>query len=848
MAEGRLRESTFKRCDLHVHSSSCYSRNYSKPDFFNALLASDLDVVAITDHNSIDVPLLDELSNELEKADKTLFAGVELNIALTNNEIQRHGLTTATDYFHALVICDLKDARELSDSIDSLFANDSDLAEAQKQLADVAITRKQYSGRTKGKSIFLEELQRSIGHIRHYFIPHENKGSRNLSDYLPSRDKQGNFDAANDGYKDRLFYYSHAMAVEGGEKSRKHISLNIEKALGTTVSALLFSDAQKLQEIGSRFTWIDFDSDLDSLLLAISDPESRLRTSDTCSELPQTNSRDFLESIKFDVLDKTAPNKKRTVELHFAPGYNGIVGSRGSGKSLLAHMLDGHDLTDYEEFIDKASIRYKRVGGIQTPNPPSSIYLAQGALENIFENKSYSDIKLLGKQIEPDKKESERISSEAAVRTNKLLAMQQDLILAFVKKYPTGTISIGHLDTPEPSGVMLPSAPIVSKDSKEQLKGARSVLAQFEESLKSPEELISRIELKPVFPEDTKLLDALAHEVSALHDDLLALKTRAALLTSIFEECNDDWFVERKQLVTEFASLLNQLNAKDNSTQKNDYIAQQKKAEGFFNDLLELRFALAALDEEIAHSRSKELSPIPSREVQSAGRSISVSLGFQDKNDMSYHEHADTLIKGNAYGHLDGLVRACLACAESSTVAELFNKSKVKPSNKSADAKSYISKYFEVLGSDLGDSKCFDVGISLDGESIKNMSPGMRAHALLHLFLNDELAEGSPLYVILDQPEDNLDVKTIGEFLVQRLKQLKLDVQLFVVSHSAPVVVNGDARKIIVCKNEDGRIAYSEGSLSDDTVKQEAATVLDGGELYLKMRFNKYNFQIGDAR
>ena len=84
--------------------------------------------------------------------------------------------------------------------------------------------------------------------------------------------------------------------------------------------------------------------------------------------------------------------------------------------------------------------------------------------------------------------------------------------------------------------------------------------------------------------------------------------------------------------------------------------------------------------------------------------------------------------------------------------------------------------------------------------------------------------------------------------MVERLKALKLDVQLFVVSHSAPVVVNGDAREIIVCKNESGEINYLKGTLSEDTVKQEAATVLDGGELYLKMRFNKYNFQIGDAR
>lgn len=849
MARDRLRENTFKKCDLHVHSSSCYSRSYSKSKFLKALLDSDLDVIAVTDHNSIDVPLLLELSQKLKDLNKTMFAGVELNIAIGQTTIETYGLTVVGNYFHALVICNLEDARSLSDAVDGLFSKDADdLKSALEELGKGSITRKQYSEKTQGRFIFLEDLQRSIGHIKHYFIPHENKGSRNLSDYLPSRKSDGRFDAKNDGYKDRLFYYSHAMAVEGGEKSRKSISLNIAKHLGTTVSSLLFSDAQKLEDIGSRFTWIDFDSDLDSLLLAISDPDSRLRTSDQYHELPQTNSRNYLESISFDVVDSSTTTGKRNINLHFSPGYNGIVGSRGSGKSLLAHVLDGHDLTDYEGLIDKASIRYTKVGGIPTQTPPESIYLAQGALERIFEDKSFSDIELLGKEIEPDKKKSEELSNKAAVRTSAMLAMQKDLLLAFIKKHPSGTVSIDYLNSPEPSGVMLPPAPSIGKGNTAQLTEAKSVLSQFDKNLEEQEKLLSRIELSTAFPEDEVLFKSLEKQVAVLKSDLLALKTKAELLANVLEKCDDGWFELRMRLVNEFSALLEQLNARDNSDQKNDYISHEKKATGFFEDLLELRLALADLDDQISESRLDELSPIPSREVYSAEKIINISLGFRDKNSMSYHEHADGLIKGKTCDHLGGLVRAVLCCSESSTVADVFNKGKVKPSNRSNDAKDYIAKYYDVLEKDLSASKDFDVDIALDGVSIKSMSPGMRAHALLHLFLNDTIAEGAPLYVVLDQPEDNLDVKTIGDFLVERLKALKLDVQMFVVSHSAPVVVNGDAREIIVCKNESGEINYLKGTLSEDTVKQEVATVLDGGELYLKMRFNKYNFQIGDAR
>ncbi|MFR2966912.1 MAG: hypothetical protein ACLTK0_11295, partial [Anaerovoracaceae bacterium] len=276
---------------------------------------------------------------------------------------------------------------------------------------------------------------------------------------------------------------------------------------------------------------------------------------------------------------------------------------------MLAHVLDGHDLTDYEGLIDKASIRYTKVGGIPTQTPPESIYLAQGALERIFEDRSFSDIELLGKEIEPDKKESERLSSKAAVRTSAMLAMQKDLLLAFIKKYPSGTISIDYLNSSEPSGIMLPPAPSIGKGNRAQLTEAKSVLSQFDKNLGEQEKLLSKIELSTAFPEDEALFKLLEKQVAVLKSDLLALKTKAELLANVLEKCDDSWFELRMRLVNEFSALLEQLNARDNSDQKNDYISHEKKATEFFEDLLELRLALADLDDQLSESRLDELSP-----------------------------------------------------------------------------------------------------------------------------------------------------------------------------------------------------------------------------------------------
>ena len=72
---------------MHLHSSSCYSRSYGKKDFFNALIQSDLDVIAVTDHNIVDDRLLSELQTALSDQGKTLIGGVELNVKLKEETI-----------------------------------------------------------------------------------------------------------------------------------------------------------------------------------------------------------------------------------------------------------------------------------------------------------------------------------------------------------------------------------------------------------------------------------------------------------------------------------------------------------------------------------------------------------------------------------------------------------------------------------------------------------------------------------------------------------------------------------------------------------------------------------------
>lgn len=846
VSEDRLRENTFKRCDLHVHSSSCYSRHYSEADFCKAILDSDLDVVAITDHNSVDVGLLDRLSKATRAKCKTLLAGVELNLKLKPETIRRRHLVISSkgvdNYFHALIWTSLSDAKELSHCIDELFLEAGIVdASAVEQVKSGKMTRSDYSLLTEGKAVYLEEMQEKLSHISHFLVPHEYKGSRNLSDYLPPCDASGNFVHENDEYKDRLFYYSHGMAVEGGQKSRDRISLAMEKSLATTLSALFFSDAKKLEDIGKRFSWIDFDGDLDSLLLATSDPKSRIRISKDCPELPQHNTRNFLESLTFEVRDRDGNAHKR--ELRFAPGFNGIVGSRGSGKSMLAHILANKELGSYGSLINADSIRYTKIGGTPSSDPPMCLYLGQGELAGLFRKESYDSIPSLKQIIGPEREGAEKSSAEALNELKKIIDLQAQLLKAFAGRYSSGSVSIDYLDSTEPSGITIETPDSVPGSDKAKLDKLRECLSETDVKLEETKKSLSDAPTDPSFDEDKGLFKAVNSEVEHIRSSLNAASNRLRRLSELLNCDYAGWFDVRDTLMRKFTLLAAELNESDNSNERVDYIEREERAIVFFKDLMRLRLALRDLNCMADFWHKKALSPIEPISLEADGSAIRVFLGYRD--EKSYGEHASASLKGTVDDCTEALAKVCLNCNETEKIKLLFNQTRYRNIEASADC--YIDRYTSMLKSDIEEARQIETDIELDGISIDEMSPGMQAHALLKLFLNDKISRDYDC-IILDQPEDNLDVRTIKEFLVDRIKELKTETQLFVVSHSAPVIVNGDARAVVVCDATGEAMEYCEGSINGESTKQEIATVLDGGELYLKMRFNKYNFKVGDSR
>jgi len=120
---------------------------------------------------------------------------------------------------------------------------------------------------------------------------------------------------------------------------------------------------------------------------------------------------------------------------------------------------------------------------------------------------------------------------------------------------------------------------------------------------------------------------------------------------------------------------------------------------------------------------------------------------------------------------------------------------------------------------------------------MENLSMGQKGIVLIKLFL----AEGNyPL--IIDQPEENLDNKSIFDELTVAFRQAKKDRQIIIATNNANLVVNADSEQVIVAEFNNNTIEYKDGTLEEPQIRNDITGILEGGEQAFKDRERKYGF------
>ncbi|MEN5088584.1 TrlF family AAA-like ATPase [Sphingobacterium faecium] len=152
--------------------------------------------------------------------------------------------------------------------------------------------------------------------------------------------------------------------------------------------------------------------------------------------------------------------------------------------------------------------------------------------------------------------------------------------------------------------------------------------------------------------------------------------------------------------------------------------------------------------------------------------------------------------------------------------------------------------------------------ITYKSDKLGEMSTGKASFVILMLIIG---LSKSKAPILIDQPEDNLDNRSITTDLVNYLRIKKLDRQIIIVTHNANIVVNADAENVIVAnqkgQNEEQstspfKFDYTNGAIENSFdkkiletdllksmgIRQHIADIVEGGKDAFIMREKKYRF------
>lgn len=160
----------------------------------------------------------------------------------------------------------------------------------------------------------------------------------------------------------------------------------------------------------------------------------------------------------------------------------------------------------------------------------------------------------------------------------------------------------------------------------------------------------------------------------------------------------------------------------------------------------------------------------------------------------------------------------------------------------------------------LDDNFSIDFEIFEKDESIFKMSPGKKGLILLYLILH---LSNASYPILIDQPEDNLDNRTVYKELKDFIKSKKIERQIIIVTHNANLVVPTDSENVIVANqsgqdqgkdNDTYKFEYVSGSLENSFInkattgilnsmgiREHVCEILEGGEDAFKERELRYS-------
>ncbi len=145
------------------------------------------------------------------------------------------------------------------------------------------------------------------------------------------------------------------------------------------------------------------------------------------------------------------------------------------------------------------------------------------------------------------------------------------------------------------------------------------------------------------------------------------------------------------------------------------------------------------------------------------------------------------------------------------------------------------------------DHVSIEYGLLYEEVELERLSPGTRGVVLLMLYLALDDWDFRPL--VIDQPEENLDPKSVQDQLVGFFRSATQRRQIIMVTHNANLVVNSDSDQVVIAHGERTSpvglpsMSYAAGGLEHRNIRNAVCQLLEGGEAAFARRGLRYGIR-----
>lgn len=853
--------SEWRKWDLHFHTTASYdyqNKSLSEKEIIDSLSAVGISVVAITDHHEMNIPLIKKLQQLGEAKGITVLPGIEfLSDARGRQPIHFIGIFSETcnmEYVWGQI--------QNKTSIHKIIGEGKKPNEVYCDLNDTLNLINKLGGIS---SIHAGEKSNSIENITHS-LPHGEAQKTDIAQKIDIYELGKEDDQ--DGYRSIVF-----------------------PSIKKVIPMIICSDNHDAAVyVFKQSCWIKADPTFEGLKQIIYEPEDRVKIQAAMPEV----------KAGYQVIDKILIQNDDILNdcLELNPNLNSIIGGRSTGKSILLGAIakklkstrpivfaDNY----YGIFIKSVSDSIKIIwkDGKEEDNREVE-YFHQGYMHEIAKNnvefsRLIRDI-LFQKGKEPLLLIYETEMAEISKRTNMSILdfyqIEKSLNEKNQKLLDKGDLKGVEVEIEklEHELKQLNSTEIIpeEKNQYEEIKNKIEINEQNAIKILNNKNIFESLKSLSLFKDNISL------EINSLSEDVRIQIDKSFQL--IKSEIKEKWLSELSLLEFEVNKQLEEI-------ERNNNILINEAVYIKVSSSYKANFQLSELEEKIKIQRSKlfEIKSL-SQEIRDLDKQHGIvynqikkgqnefykiitevipklsdteaGLEIKAKENFNLQQYQEILYSSiNQQSYASQSISNFNYTTHENFIKHIFNlldklitkEVTLKGGNsyQSFITRLYTTNFYEIT---------YD--LEYEGDDFRKMSDGKKAFVILKLLLE---FSNKDCPILIDQPEDDLDNRSIYNDLVQYLIKKKKLRQIILATHNPNIVVGADS-ELVICANQHGvknrnrlgkKFQYVSGSLEHafeknssildlleaQGTREHVCEVLEGGNTAFKLREKKYSIK-----